>query len=67
MHILTVDCVWYAWGEWSTCSTECGEGQQSRTRTKMTEAENGGAQCVGNATEVAFVGKFVDVQTFYRH
>ena len=49
MYILTVDCEWNIWGEWTSCSKECGGGQQTRTRTEMTAVANGGVQCVGDA------------------
>ena len=51
MYILTVDCVWNDWGNWTACSKECGGGQQSRTKTIRIAAANGGEQCEGEATE----------------
>jgi surface protein len=47
-----VDCVVSAWGEWSAWSTEaCGaEATRTRTRTVLTPAANGGAEC-GPLTE----------------
>ena len=48
MHILTVDCEWNQWGDWSACSRDCERGQQSRKRTKKNVALNGGEQCIGN-------------------
>ena len=49
--LLTVDCVWSDFGQWSECSAECGSGTQTRTRTGETAAENGGAPCDGYSTE----------------
>jgi Spondin-like TSP1 domain/Putative metal-binding motif/Stigma-specific protein, Stig1/Calcium-binding EGF domain len=46
-----VDCQWSAWSDWSECSTICGGGEQTRTRTVMQPAQNGGAECAGPATE----------------
>ena len=43
-----VDCKHSSWGEWSKCSKSCGNGLQERTRTIVTEAQNGGKACVGN-------------------
>ena len=40
-----VNCTWSGWGKWSSCSLDCGEGKQTRSRTKMTEAANGGIEC----------------------
>merc|ERR1719162_2207173 len=39
-----VDCVG-SWAVWSTCSSPCGGGQQSRRHTITTQAANGGIQC----------------------
>ena len=51
MHILTVDCEWNIWGDWTSCSKECGGGKNSRIRTEMSAAANDGVQCVGDPTE----------------
>ena len=46
-----VDCKWNIFGEWSSCSQSCGEGEKSRSRTKQISAANGGSQCLGSSTE----------------
>jgi hypothetical protein len=40
-----VNCVVGEWGPWSTCSTSCGGGTQTRTRNVNTPAQNGGDVC----------------------
>ena len=42
-----VDCVWSSWSDWSSCSKSCDEGIKTKTRTKLTEASNGGSDCTG--------------------
>jgi hypothetical protein len=37
-----VDCVFGAFGEWSTCSATCGTGTQHRTKVVVTHAKEGG-------------------------
>ncbi|XP_063681670.1 uncharacterized protein LOC134816658 [Bolinopsis microptera] len=44
-----VDGSWSDWEDWSGCRDDCG-GTRERTRT-CTAPSNGGAQCVGDATE----------------
>ncbi|XP_067682653.1 protocadherin Fat 4-like [Haliotis asinina] len=45
-----VNCVFGDWTEWSTCSTDCGEGLKLRSRTMLTPAYCGG-QCLNKTTE----------------
>ena len=43
---------WSEFGDWSTCSADCGGGTQTRTRTCTNPAPaNGGADCTGESTE----------------
>lgn len=40
-----VDCVVSSWSAFSPCTKPCGGGTQTRTRTVVTPAANGGAPC----------------------
>ncbi|KAL5261923.1 hypothetical protein ACHWQZ_G007584 [Mnemiopsis leidyi] len=47
-----VDGGWSNYGDWSSCSADCGGGTQTRTRTCTNPAPaNGGADCEGESTE----------------
>ena len=51
-NFVTVDGGWSEFGDWSECSSKCGGGTQTRTRTcTKPTPENGGADCVGDSTE----------------
>jgi hypothetical protein len=47
----TVDCAFGAWELWSVCSKSCGGGSQTRQRSVVTPAQNGGAGCEGSTHE----------------
>ena len=49
--VLKVNCQWAEWEAWQTCSHTCGDGSQSRTRTKEQQAQHGGSDCEGSDTE----------------
>ena len=47
-----VDGMWSEWSEFGECPVTCGGSTQERTRTCTEPAPaNGGADCVGDATE----------------
>ena len=46
-----VNCEWGPYGEWSSCSKTCGEGEKYRTRLVSQPASNDGQPCEGEATE----------------
>eukprot|EP00930_Biecheleria_cincta_P087800 TRINITY_DN77039_c0_g1_i1.p1 TRINITY_DN77039_c0_g1~~TRINITY_DN77039_c0_g1_i1.p1 ORF type:complete len:1382 (-),score=243.87 TRINITY_DN77039_c0_g1_i1:209-4354(-) len=46
-----VHCAWKDWSEWTTCSSSCGQGQHSRTRSIGTQPNYGGEPCKDSAAE----------------
>ncbi|CAH1773254.1 unnamed protein product, partial [Owenia fusiformis] len=49
----TVNGVWGSYGNFSACTTSCGEGTQSRNRyCNNPPPRNGGSDCSGSSTEV---------------
>ena len=50
MNYIVVDCEWGAWVE-GDCSTTCGTGQQTNTRSKVVNDDHGG-NCTGESTIV---------------
>lgn len=52
LYSITVDCKWGEFDGWSTCSKTCGSGIETRSRSIVTVAQNGGRDCEGDAKEV---------------
>ena len=50
INSILVDCEWGAWVE-GDCSTTCGTGEQTNTRTKLVKEAHGG-KCTGGFTDV---------------
>mmetsp|Transcript_9563 Transcript_9563/g.17110 ORF Transcript_9563/g.17110 Transcript_9563/m.17110 type:complete len:1334 (+) Transcript_9563:115-4116(+) len=46
-----VDCEFSDWLDWGTCSTSCGTGKSSRTRTEQRPAERGGTECANHSLQ----------------
>ena len=44
--VLAVEGSWTAWSSWNTCSSTCGTGTQSRTRSYT-----GGLPCTGSSSD----------------
>ena len=40
------------WGEWTECSTTCGEGRRARVRTCPIDAPLGSVDCTGVLQEI---------------
>ena len=45
IFLLTEDCGFGDFGDWSTCTKECGGGTQFRSREIIQQAENNGTAC----------------------
>lgn len=45
-------CQFNLWGQWSTCSHECGSGTRKRVRSVAAEATGSGDTCNGGVTEI---------------
>jgi hypothetical protein len=45
VSVCPVDCRMSKWGEWSTCSKQCGKGSRKRVRSVQRPAASGGKQC----------------------
>nr|XP_040563549.1 SCO-spondin-like isoform X6 [Lepeophtheirus salmonis] len=54
----SVDGAWAQWGFWSSCSSSCTGGTQSRQRN-CDHPENGGLPCHGNREEIQACNTFV--------
>ena len=48
---LLVSCEWSNWSSWSECSSRCGIGVKSRTRTKRVQHPNGEDVCEGKSVD----------------
>jgi hypothetical protein len=44
-HPCQVDCVYSSWGSFSSCSSSCGSGTHSRSRSILQDVQHGGKQC----------------------
>ena len=52
VNCFKVDGGWSSWGEWSTCSQTCDDGNHERSRTCTNpERKNGGRDCRGSDTD----------------
>ena len=47
-NLCPVDCRLSPWGPWSPCSSSCGQGMRSRSRSQVQAAEHWGAECPTN-------------------
>ena len=50
--IVTVDCRWTSWSDWTSCSKTCGAGVREKSRQVQTPARNGGSQCLGSPKQI---------------
>eukprot|EP00929_Paragymnodinium_shiwhaense_P079221 TRINITY_DN4121_c0_g1_i1.p1 TRINITY_DN4121_c0_g1~~TRINITY_DN4121_c0_g1_i1.p1 ORF type:complete len:1714 (-),score=320.65 TRINITY_DN4121_c0_g1_i1:72-5213(-) len=50
-EIKAEDCIFDDWGEWTACSSECGQGNRQRERVVARSAKPGGDACAGPLQE----------------
>ena len=51
-----VNCQWGEWNQYSTCSKSCGNGTQTRSRSKSVIEKYGG-KCDGSSTQTISCNK----------
>ena len=52
LFLAKIDCKWGPYGNWSDCTKSCGGGFQTRLRDIEQQAQNGGAICEGESTDL---------------
>merc|ERR1711881_820051 len=52
MQACPVNCIWSDWSIWELCTATCGGGMQTRTRSILEPARNGGERCEGEPLEM---------------
>lgn len=57
-QICPVDCQWFEWDLWHSCTKTCGGGDRARERVKRVTAAGGGVQCVGAYKEHQACGTY---------
>ena len=51
-NFAAIPAEWESWGQWSHCSTTCGNGSRVRGRGCSEPAFGGNEQCPGNSTQL---------------
>ena len=49
--LITVDCLWSEWSDFSTCTKTCGDGLMTRERSIEENAINNGKPCEGKNSD----------------
>ena len=47
--MIIVDCKWSQYGDWSSCSSSCGESRKAKARYQIQAALYGGKDCEGDS------------------
>ena len=57
-----VDCEWGIWTQWTDCSLTCGDGENTRTRSHVTEAKYDGEPCEGDSEGSRHCNKYEELE-----
>ena len=51
MFCSAIHCAWGSWGEWTSCSKTCGDGNLTRQRAHAILSQYGGNNCTGSSLD----------------
>mmetsp|Transcript_126555 Transcript_126555/g.300570 ORF Transcript_126555/g.300570 Transcript_126555/m.300570 type:complete len:1475 (-) Transcript_126555:127-4551(-) len=49
LRFCPIHCEWSEWADWTSCSTSCGNGTESKARRVTVQADYGGVPCTGES------------------
>ena len=63
--IFSANCQWSPWGQWTSCSRSCGNGQKQRRRTIVKYEKYGGKKCSGSKREKGSCNNHIVCKKFF--